>query len=173
MKHNIPCISIVGTSNTGKTTVIEGLIPLFRNKGLRVATIKHHHLDFEIDKEGKDTYRHKSAGASLVLLSSPRKIAFIKSLETEMSLKNIVARYVDDVDLIITEGYKKEDIPKIEVFRYGKGRVPLYMRDRTIRAVVTDRPLNADIPQFSSHDFKSLAAFINTVLDLGTGVPDL
>jgi molybdopterin-guanine dinucleotide biosynthesis protein B len=142
VKSKIPLISIVGTSKIGKTTFIEKLIPVFKEKGLRVATIKHHHLDFEIDKVGKDTYRHKEAGSSTVILSSPYKIALVRDVEKEVPLRDIVSRYIDDADIIITEGYKKEDTPKIEIIDTG-------------------------IPQFSMDDVEGVAKFINIVLCLG------
>jgi molybdopterin-guanine dinucleotide biosynthesis adapter protein len=163
----IPLISIVGTSKTGKTTFIERLIPAFKERGLRVATVKHHHLDFEIDKVGKDTYRHKKAGSSTVILSSPYKIALVRDVEKEMLLGDIVSRYVDDADLIITEGYKKEDTPKIEIYLHSKKASPLCAKDKTILAVVTDKHIDTDIPQFSHNDIEGVAKFINTVLCLG------
>ncbi len=166
-KDKIPLISIIGTSKTGKTTFIEKLIPVLKKKGLRVAVIKHHHLDFEFDKEGKDTYRHKKAGASMVILSSPHKIAFVKDVEKEIPLHNIVSRYIDDVDIIITEGYKKEEALKIEIFREKKETSPLCLSDKTILGVVTDKHVDTDIPQFPIDNVESVARFINNVLRLG------
>ena len=165
--NKIPLISIVGTSKSGKTTFIEKLIPVFRGKGLRIATIKHHHSDFEIDRAGKDTYRHKVAGSSTVILSSPRKIALIKDVEKEISLGDIVSRYIDDADIIITEGYKKEETPKIEIFRHSKKVSPLCLYDKTILAVVTDMHIDTDIPQFSLDDVEGVVKFINVLLGLG------
>jgi molybdopterin-guanine dinucleotide biosynthesis protein B len=167
VKSKIPLISIVGTSNSGKTTFIEKLIPVFKEKGLRVATIKHHHLDFEIDKVGKDTYRHKEAGSSMVILSSPYKIAFVRDVEKEVPLRDIVSRYIDDADIIITEGYKKEDTPKIEIFQHTKNVTPLCLYDTTILAIVTDKHIDTDIPQFSMDDVEGVAKFINIALRLG------
>ncbi len=166
-KDKIPLISIVGTSKSGKTTFIEKLIPVFRKKGLKVAVIKHHHLDFEFDREGKDTYRHKKAGASTVILSSPRKIAFVKDVEKEVPLSNIVSRFIDDADIIITEGYKKEDTLKIEIYRETKKAPPLCLRDKTILAVVADKHIDSDIHQFPIENVENVARFINTVLHLG------
>jgi len=165
--YKTPVISIVGTSKSGKTTFIEKLIPVFREERLRVATIKHHHSDFEIDRAGKDTYRHKIAGSSTVILSSPRKVALIKDVEKEVSLGDIVSRYIDDADIIITEGYKKENTPKIEIFRHAKKVSPLCLRDKTILAVVTDMHIDTDIPQFSLDDVQGVAKFINILLGLG------
>lgn len=166
-KSKTPLISIVGTSKTGKTTFIEKLIPIYKDKGLRVATIKHHHLDFEIDRAGKDTYRHKKAGASTVILSSPHKIALVRDVEKEVPLQDIVSRYIDDADIIITEGYKQEDTLKIEIFRNEGKALPLCLHDKTILAVVTDKNIDVDIPQFSINDIEGVAKFINVVLRLG------
>ena len=162
----LPLISIVGTSKTGKTTLIEGLLPLFRKDGLRIATIKHHHLDFEFDVKGKDTQRHRAAGASTVILASPRKLAFVKDLNEEMLLGDIVSRYVDDVDLIIAEGYKRGNIPKIEVFRHDNGKIPLCMADSSILAIVTDKPVKSSIPQFAPDDYEKIATFVITNLHI-------
>ena len=167
VKTKVPLISIIGTSKSGKTTFIEKLIPVFTERGLRVATIKHHHLDFEIDKVGKDTYKHKQAGSSTVILSSPYKIAVIRDVIKEIPLWDIVSRYIEDTDIIITEGYKKEDAPKIEIFREAKKTSPLCLHDETILAVVTDKHIDTDIPQFSMDDVEGIAKFISTVLRLG------
>jgi molybdopterin-guanine dinucleotide biosynthesis adapter protein len=166
-KDRIPLISIVGTSKTGKTTFIEKLIPVIKEKGLKIATIKHHHLDFEIDRVGKDTYRHKKAGSSTVILSSPHKIALVRDVAQEMSLRDIVSRYIEDADIIITEGYKKEDVPKIEIFRHAKKVSPLCLHDKTILAVVTDKHIDTSISQFSMDDVEGVAKFVNVILHLG------
>jgi len=166
MKSRIPLISFVGTSKSGKTTFIEKLIPLFKEKGLRIATIKHHHLNFEIDEVGKDTYRHMRAGASTVVLSSPYKMAVIRDVEKEVTLKEIVDRYIEDVDIVIAEGYKKEDVPKIEIFRIGRKTSPLCLDDNSILAVVADEHIVTAIPQFRMNDIRGVAKFIDSVLRL-------
>jgi molybdopterin-guanine dinucleotide biosynthesis adapter protein len=167
IKSRIPLISIVGTSKSGKTTFIEKLIPFLKGKGLKIAVIKHHHLDFEIDRVGKDTYRHKKAGSSTVVLSSPRKMALIKDVQKEIPLKDIISRYIDDVDIVITEGYKKEETPKIEIYQHTNRTVPLCFHDKAILAVVADKNIDFDIPQFSLDDVEGVARFINVVLRLG------
>ncbi len=158
--NRIPIISFVGTSKSGKTTFIEKLIPFLKKMGLRIAVIKHHHLNFEIDTVGKDTYRHKKAGASTVILSSPYKIAVIKDLEEELSLREIVSVYINDVDLAIAEGYKQENIPKMEVFRHGKEAAPLCLHDEKIVAIIADKKVDAKITQFSINDVEGVAKFI-------------
>lgn len=165
-EKQIPIISIVGRSKTGKTTFLERMIPVLMNKGIKVATIKHHPHDFEIDIPGKDTYRHKKAGAKTVILSSPGKIAIIKDTEKDLSIEEIRARYVDDVDLLITEGYKKEDMLKIEVYPKKDGIEPVCANDRGLVAIITDTPFTAHVPVFLRDDAESVAEFIISRLKL-------
>ncbi len=156
----IPVIGIVGRSKTGKTTLIEKLIPLLGARGIRVATAKHHPHDFEIDVPGKDTYRHKHAGARTVIISSPGKMAMIKDTDRDLSLNEICSRYVDDVDLLIAEGYKKEEVPKIEVFPRKKEIEPVCIDDRNLLAIVTDAPFSSRVPVFQRDDAATVVDFI-------------
>lgn len=151
-------ISIVGRSQTGKTTLIEKLIPVFKQKGYRVGTIKHSHHVFDIDKSGKDSYRHKEAGADTVILASPGKIAMVKN-DHSGNLENLVD-YFKDMDLLITEGYKREARPKIEVVRSARHSESLCRDDQNLVAIVTDVDLNIDIPIFGFDDHKKLVEFI-------------
>lgn len=112
----IPVISVVGYSNSGKTTMLLKIISELKSRGYRVATVKHHHGDFDIDVPGKDTWRHREAGADTVVLASPGKVALIEQTPVEMSLDEIIGK-ISGVDIIITEGFKKGNRPKIEVFR--------------------------------------------------------
>jgi molybdopterin-guanine dinucleotide biosynthesis protein B len=162
----IPVISIVGRSKTGKTTLIEKLIPLLATKGIKVATAKHHPHDFEIDIPGKDTYRHKRAGARTVIMSSPGKIAVVKDTDGDLSLEEIRARYVDDVDLLIAEGYKREEIPKVEVFPRKEEIDPVCLNDANLLAIVTDIPFSSRIPVFQRDDVEAVAEFIMSKLGL-------
>jgi molybdopterin-guanine dinucleotide biosynthesis protein B len=151
----------VGRSNTGKTTVIERLIPMLVEKGIRVAVIKHHHHDFDIDIPGKDTFRYKKAGATMSILASPRKIAIVKETENELTLTEIMSRYVSDVDLLIIEGFKKEDVPKIEVFQRKDGAdLPVRWGDKNLIALVTDEPAKTSLPVFLRDDIQGIAQFI-------------
>jgi molybdopterin-guanine dinucleotide biosynthesis adapter protein len=162
----IPVIGIVGRSKTGKTTLVEKLIPLFKSSGIRVATAKHHPHDFEIDIPGKDTYRHKKAGASTVIISSPGKIALVKDTDGDLPLEEIRARYVDEVDLLIAEGYKREEIPKIEVFPKKEGIDPVCIDDSNLLAIITDIPFNSRVPVFQRDDVELVAQFIMEKLRL-------
>jgi len=156
----VPIVAIVGRSKVGKTTFIEKLIPRLSERGVKVATIKHHHLDFEIDREGKDTYRHRKAGARTTIISSPRKIALIEDVEQELSLEEILSRFVRSADILIAEGYKKEQIPKIEFYVRKEGQSPVCMDDANLVAIVTDEKTDMPIPHFSTDDASGVADFI-------------
>jgi molybdopterin-guanine dinucleotide biosynthesis protein B len=160
-RKGIPLVSFVGRSNTGKTTVIERLIPILRERGLKVAVIKHHPHDFEIDKPGKDTYRYKQAGAAMAILASPHKVAVVEDTETELTLEEIITRYIHDVDLLIVEGFKREEIPKIEVFqRKADGDAPVCAGNRNLIAIVTDESIVTSLPVFSRDNVGGVAEFI-------------
>lgn len=154
----LPIISIVGTSKSGKTTLIEKLIPELKKRGYRIGTIKHTAHDFDMDKKGKDSWRHKAAGADTVIVASRGKIVMVKD-ENISGLKSI-EKYFDNVDLVITEGFKKENRPKIEIYRSNKSNPPLCQNDKTIIALVTDTDLLVNIPVFGLEAINSLADMI-------------
>jgi molybdopterin-guanine dinucleotide biosynthesis protein B len=161
-------ISIVGKSNSGKTTLIEKLIPILTERGYKVGTIKHDAHTFEIDKKGKDTYRHKQAGASAVIISSSEKIALIKDVHKEADLDDLTMLLPDDIDIVITEGYKRTKMPKIEVFRTANSREFLCKNDSTLVAVVTDnlydRELETVNNKFHIDAVKDVADFLENTL---------
>lgn len=115
-----PIVSVVGKTNNGKTTLLERLIPELKRRGYTVAAIKHDAHEFEIDHEGKDTYRLAQAGADAVIISSPARLAAIARVPREQSLDDIAGWLVTPVDIILTEGYKRQNKPKIEVTRTGE-----------------------------------------------------
>lgn len=151
-------ICIVGRSQSGKTTLIEKLIPELKQRGYRVGTIKHSHHIFDFDKSGKDSWRHKDAGAETVIIASPGKIAMVKN-DHQGTLDGL-QNFFDDLDLVITEGYKKESKPKIEVVRSARHAEALLKDDRHLVAVVTDIDLTMEIPVFGLDDIDQLADFI-------------
>ena len=154
-----PILSIVGKSGSGKTTLLEHLIPELKRRGLHVATIKHHtHPGFEIDQPGKDTWRHAQAGSDSVVLAAPDKIATIRRLKRELSLDEIAAGIID-VDLILTEGYKRAGKPTLEVVRRETG-LELISSPEQLLAVATDTPLTLNVPMFSLNDAAGMAEFI-------------
>ncbi len=133
----VPMVSVVGYSNSGKTTLIEKLLTEFQRRGYRVGTIKHDAHGFELDHPGKDTWRHRQAGAQAVVISSPSRWALIRDVERELNLDEIAA-HLSDLDLIIAEGYKRGNKPKIEVYRARQGTQPLCTSDDRLIAVATD-----------------------------------
>ena len=140
---------------------MNGLSPSFVEKGLKVAVIKHHPHDFEIDIPGKDTYRYKQAGATMSILASPGKVAVVEDTENELTLEEIIARYIHDVDLLIVEGFKREEIPKIEVFQRKEGAdMPVCAEDKNLIAVITDESIDTLLPVFSRDDVGGVAEFI-------------
>ena len=160
-KEGISYLSFVGRSNTGKTTVIERLIPILSEKGIKVAVIKHHPHDFDIDIPGKDTYRYKQAGATMSILASPGKVAVVEDTEKELSLEEIITRYVHDVDLLLIEGFKRERVPKIEVFKKKEGgNLPVCEGDKNLIAIITDESVETSLPIFSRNDVQGIAEFI-------------
>ncbi len=156
----IPIISIVGRSKSGKTTLIERLIPEFMKRGYRVATIKHHYKAFQIDHEGKDSWRHKQAGAQTVVVSSPQKVALIEDVSQDPSLDDLAARFIQGADIIIAEGFKRDKHPKVEVFRKVIHPHPLASELENVIAVVSDCPLSLDIPCMDFNDIRGIAHII-------------
>lgn len=156
----IPIISFVGYSNSGKTTLLVKVIEELKKRGYKVATIKHHsHDEFEIDKKGKDTWNHAQAGADTVIISSPKKYALIAKTEEEQTLDEI-AGLVKNVDIIITEGYKKGDKPKVEVFRKETGRTELLCKAEELIAVASNKDFNIAVPLFPLDDVQGLTNLI-------------
>lgn len=156
----IPIISIVGSSKSGKTTLIEQLIPELTKRGYRVATIKHHGKDFQIDHKEKDSWRHKEAGAQTVVISSPQKVALVEDVAHDHSLEELTTRFIQGVDCIIAEGFKREKYPKVEVFRKEVHPHPLAPELENVIAVVSDDPLSLDIPCFKLNDISGIADLI-------------
>jgi molybdopterin-guanine dinucleotide biosynthesis protein B len=155
-------LGITGWSGSGKTTLLADLIPLLTAQGLRVSTIKHAHHEFDIDQPGKDSYRHRAAGATEVLISSARRFALMHELRgaPEPRLADLLARLAP-VDLVLVEGFKREGHPKIEVWRADTGRPMLQPDDPQIIAVASDGPIEGlTVPLLDAGDVPGIAAFI-------------
>lgn len=158
-----PIVSVVGTSNVGKTTFLVKLIGELKARGYRVAVIKHNVHDFEIDHPGKDTYRHAEAGADAVVIASSHKMAMVKRLEEELSLHDIVSMLGPGYDLVLTEGYKRGPFPKIEVSRKAHS-AGLISSEEELIAVVTDNEFAVDRPHFDLDDAAGVADFLEAAV---------
>ncbi len=157
----IPIVSIVGKSNVGKTTLLEKVVRELTSRGHAIATIKHDAHRFEIDHEGKDSWRHKHAGARTTVISSADKIALVTDTKHDHTLDEIRERFIDGVDLIISEGYKRETHPKIEVYRKERSEELLCKEDDNLVAIAGNPdPPPASVPIFDLNDPLPLCDFI-------------
>lgn len=154
-----PVVSVVGKSGSGKTVFLEKLITVLKSRRLRIGIIKHDPHGFDIDQPGKDSWRHAQAGSDAVVLSSPTKLALIKRLDKEIALDEIVNAYLPDVDLVITEGYKRGPKKKIEVSRGERSR-ELVSPPEDLVAIVTDQTFDLPVPQFGLDEVEEVADFI-------------
>jgi molybdopterin-guanine dinucleotide biosynthesis protein B len=155
-----PILSIVGKSDSGKTTLIEKIVPELMQRGYRVATVKHDVHGFEIDREGKDSWRHRKAGADAVIISSPKQMALIKTVDRDHTLAELRDRFVDDVDIVISEGFVKDIQPKIEVFRKETHRELLCAENDSLVAVVANQKFDVSVPCFDLDDAKGVVDLI-------------
>jgi molybdopterin-guanine dinucleotide biosynthesis adapter protein len=156
-----------GYSGSGKTTLMENVIPLLIAAGLRISVIKHTHHSFDIDTPGKDSWRHRQAGAGEVLVASGARWALLHETrdEPEAELPALVGRLAP-CDLVLVEGFKRQPIPKLEVYRSGAGKPAVYPDDPSILAVVTDTPLTTPLPTFGLAEYPAIAGFIMTYFGL-------
>ena len=157
MKH----FGVVGWKNAGKTGLMERLVTEITGRGISVSTVKHAHHTFDVDHLGKDSHRHRVVGAREVLLSSRNRVALMQELrdEEEPSLAALLTR-LSPVDLVLIEGYKRDDHPKVEAYRAETGNPLIAPDDPTIRAVASDVEQTLDRPVFDLDDTKAVADFI-------------
>ena len=160
--HSI--ISIVGKSGSGKTTLLEGLIAELKRRGYKIAVVKHSHHAYELDKANKDTWRLSQSGSEISAIKSADNLAIFRRMEHYFDPQEISNFILWDYDLILTEGFKGSNYPKIEVHRREQGG-DLLTDPQQLLAVVTDEPLEIDVPQFSRNDVEKIADLIeNAVL---------
>ena len=163
---------VVGWKNGGKTTLVERLVADITGRGYRVSTIKHAHHGFDVDQEGRDSWRHREAGAAQVLVSSRRRWALMTELREhhdEPTLEELVQQLAP-VDLVLVEGYKRDRHAKIEAWRRVCRQRPIALSDPTVRAVARDEPqVEISLPQFSLDDVRGIADFILQATDLEKG----
>jgi molybdopterin-guanine dinucleotide biosynthesis protein B len=154
-------IGFAGWSGAGKTTLIVKLIPEFNRRGVSVSTIKHAHHNFDLDQPGKDSYEHRAAGAEEVLVASANRVALMRELRgaPEPSLGELF-RLLKTVDLVLVEGFKRDPLPKIEIFRTANGKPPLYPDDRNIVALISDVVPSSRLPHASIDDIAAAADLV-------------
>ncbi len=148
-------------SGSGKTTLLESLIPEFVSRGLRVSVIKHAHHAFDIDTPGKDSYRHRQAGATEVLVASSVRWALMHELrdQPEQELPQLLER-LSPCDLVLVEGFKRQAIPKLEIHRKAANTPLLFPDDPAIVAIATDSEVQTRLPRFGLGDYRAIADFI-------------
>lgn len=159
MFMSVPILSFVGRSNSGKTTLIERVIPELVRAGYKVATVKHAGHGFDLDTEGKDSWRHKQAGASSVVIISKSSLAMFADVSDHMNVEDVRERYLDaSYDLILAEGWRSEGYPKIVVVRDQIGEVPVSQDG--LLAVVSNKPVETSVPLLDPDDVAGVAALI-------------
>jgi molybdopterin-guanine dinucleotide biosynthesis adapter protein len=157
----VPIIAIVGRTNSGKTTLIERLIPALARQGYRVATIKRHHRgDFEADHPGKDSWRHTQAGSVATALVGANQLAIFQRPEEEVPPHMIVRLFAARPDVVLAEGYKDSRLPKIEVVRNARGGEPLCRQEDQLVALVSDGEWDLGVPLFGLDEIDALSAWL-------------
>ena len=156
-------VSFVAKSGTGKTTLLEKVIVILKERGFRVGVIKHDAHRFDIDHPGKDSYRLTAAGADTMLICSPEKLALVKRHQVAPEVEELVATYFSDVDILLTEGFKKSALPKIELHRRERSKTLICrgeQHDPTLVAVASDEPLDVDVPVLDLNSAEQVADFV-------------
>jgi molybdopterin-guanine dinucleotide biosynthesis protein B len=162
---SIPVVSVVGESGAGKTTFLEKLIRELKSRNIRVGVIKHHVHDIDIDRPGKDTWRLSRAGAGTVAISAPGKMGLFKTLDREMDLDDLAGMF-GDVDIILTEGYKRGSRPKIEVNRSAHSD-RLISRPEDLIAIVSDVGWDLGVPVYGLDDSAGVAGMLQSRYGIG------
>jgi len=159
-----PLVSFVGTSGCGKTTLIEKVISELVSRGYKVSTIKHDAHDFQMDKEGKDTWKHKRAGASAIIISNKKKYAVISDVEEEKSIYELAEMLPANTDIIIAEGFKQELQHKIEVYRNGYSTKLQCRHDSNLMAIATDCPDDSEVQGFKHLDLNNTSEIVDFII---------
>ena len=159
----VPAVAFLAKSGTGKTTLLEKVITELKRRGYLVGVIKHDAHRFDIDHPGKDSHRLTAAGADAMLISSPEKLALVKRHPEAPPIEELLATYFTDMDIILTEGFKKSGLAKIEVHRAERSRTLLCRgeeHDPTLVAVASDEPLELDVPVLDLNDSSAVSDFL-------------
>ena len=159
-------VGFSGFSGSGKTTLVERLIPALKRRGQRVSVVKHAHHRFDIDHPGKDTYRHREAGAFEVVAASDKRLMLVREFEhsAELTVHPLIAELYHGVDGVLVEGFKHSDLQKIEVWRASTGAVARYVDDDFVVAIATDSPEHlpesTQRPVMDLSDFEAIATWL-------------
>jgi molybdopterin-guanine dinucleotide biosynthesis protein MobB len=162
-KTKINAIAFIAESNSGKTTLLEKVIVELKKRGYRVGALKHDAHRFDIDHKGKDSYRLTQAGADTMVINSPEKLALVKQHNESPPLETLLETYFADVDIVLIEGYKRLNLPKIELHRKERNHALLCRgdyNDPSLIAIATDEPLNVDVPTLDINNPVDVADFI-------------
>lgn len=160
-----PMVSVVGNSGSGKTTILEKLIPEIKRRGFKVGTIKHDVHGFDMDKPGKDSWRHKQAGASTTIISSPYQIGMVRDVNRDHDPEELLPLF-SNVDIVLAEGFKKGKKPKMEIFRSEISKKLLCKGDENLIALISDENVDIGVPRFSTKDITKVAEFLVKHFDL-------
>lgn len=157
-------VAITGRKNTGKTMVMVGLVAEFRRRGLRVGTIKHTHHEFEADRPGTDSWRHRAAGAEVAVIVSPAQLGLVRTQAGDQPLESLAAEFCAGCDLVLAEGFKEAPVPRVEVLRRGIQETLMALPQPPI-AVVADFTPDVALPLFRHDDAAGLADWLETHLE--------
>ncbi len=152
-------ILVVGKSESGKTTLVEKLISELAQRGFKIGVIKHTHHGFDVDQKGRDSWRHKKAGAKTVIASAPGQIMMIKDDPESESIRTL-EKYFEGLDLVIGEGFKTKNRPKIEIFREEIHKTPVCKGDKYLVAFVSDSEMDLEVPRFKTDAIREISDFI-------------
>jgi molybdopterin-guanine dinucleotide biosynthesis adapter protein len=167
IKSTPQLVSFVGRSNSGKTTLLIQLIPIFVQQGLKVGTVKNTHHKVDFDDKGKDSWKHAQAGSSRVMVTSGKKMAVFSNASEIQPLSQMVQEWFQGYDLVLSEGFKNEDSFKIEVCREANQKPPLYLEsDYKIDGVIGDMPPEIDLPYFSFEAQDDIVKWVMSTLQL-------
>ena len=163
-----PLVCIVGYSGSGKTTLMVNLIASLTRRGLRVGTIKHDAHGFQMDHPGKDSFRHKAAGAETSIISSPHQMAMVTDVDHDHAPQDLLPMLAN-MDIVLAEGFKRAPLPKVEVYREETGKGPACQGDPHLLAVVSDAPVDWGVRRFAVTEADVLADYLITLLGLPVG----